>query len=133
MIVPFEILFETLICRVLLLCDEPCQIRLGVLGSCLIFRRFPWSGFHFWGWFLDDPIDKGQRLHARVCQVILLLVLVENGKPMRLRLLNKGATPLDRRLFALEVPRTSWTSDVRHLVSRVVHNDVLVVTQKVRV
>ena len=52
---------------------------------------------------------------------------------MRLRLLNKGATPLDGCLFTLEIPCAPRTSYVRHFVSGVIHDDILVVTEKVRV
>jgi len=40
MVVPFEVLLESLVCRVFLLDVEPCQVRLGVLGSRLVLCRF---------------------------------------------------------------------------------------------
>ena len=133
MVVPFEVLFESLICRVFLLDVKPCQIRLGVFGARLVLRRFPWSRLDLGSRLFNNPINKRQSLHARVCQIILLLVLVEDGYPVRLRLLNKGSTPLYGRLFALQVPCAPRTGDVRHLVTCVVHDDILVVTEKVRV
>ena len=133
MVVPFEVLFEPFVRRVFLLDVEPCEIRLGVLGARLVLCRFSRSGLDFCSRFFDHSVDKRQSLHARVCQVILLLVLVENGYPLWLRLLNKGATPLDGRLFTLEVACASRAGDIRHLVTCVIHDDILVVTEKVRV
>jgi len=132
-IVPFEVLFEPFVRRVFLLDVEPCQIRLGVLGTRLVLSRFPWSSFDLGNRLFNHPIDKRKCLHARVCQVVLLLVLVKNGYPVWLRLLNKDATPLDGCLFALQVPCAPRTGDVRHLMSRIVHDDILVVTEEVRV
>ena len=132
-VIPFQVLFEPFVRRVFLLDVKPRQIRLGVFGARLILCRFPWSRLDFCGWFFDDSVDKRQRLHARICQVILLLVLVENGYPVWLCLLNKGTTPLDGCLFALQVSCAPRTGDVRHLVTGVVHDDILVVTEKVRV
>ena len=131
MVIPSKVLCESFISRVLLLDDKPCQVRLGVLGARLILGRFPWSGLDLGNRLFNDPVYKGQSLHARVCQVILLLVLVENGNPLRLRLLNKGTASLDRSLFTLEVACTSWTGNVRHLVTCIVHYDILVMTEKV--
>jgi len=133
MVVPFEVLFESFVRSVFLLDVEPRQVRLGVLGARLVLCWFPWSGLDFRGRLFDDPIYERQSLHARVCQVILFLVLVENGYPMWLRLLNKGATPIDGCFFAFEVPCASRTGNVRHLVACVINDDILVVTEKVRV
>lgn len=133
MIVPFEVLFESFVCRVFLLDEEPRQVRLGVLGTRLVLRRFPWSRLDFCSWFFNDPVDERQSLHARICQVILLLVLVEDWYPMRLRLLNKGATPLDGCFFAFKVACASRTGNVRYLVTCVINDDILVVTEEVRV
>ena len=133
MVVAFQVLLEPFVRCVFLLDVEPRQVRLGVLCACLVLSRFPWSRLDFGNRLFNHPVDKGQSLHARVCQVILLLVLVENGYPVWLRLLNKDSTPLDGRLFALQVPCATRTSNVRHLVPRVVHDDILVVTEKVRV
>jgi len=132
-VVPFEVLLEPFVRRVFLLDVEPRQVRLGVLGARLVLRRFPWSRLDLGNRLFNHSIDKRKCLHARICQVIFLLVLVKNGYPVWLRLLNKGATPLDGRLFALEVPCASRAGDVRHLVTCVVHDDILVVTEKVRV
>ena len=133
MVVPFQVLFESLVRRVFLLDVEPCQVRLGVLGSRLVFRRFPWSRLDLGSRFFNDSVDKRQSLHARVGQVIFFAMLIEDGYPVWLRLLNKGATPLDGCLFALQVPCASRTCNVRHLVTGVIHDDILVVTEKVRV
>jgi len=133
MIVPFEVLFEPLVRRVFLLDVQPRQVRLGVLGACLVLRRFPWSRLDLSNRLFNNSVDKRQCLHARVCQVILLLVLVKNGYPVWLRRLDKDSTPLDGRLFALQVPCAPRTSNVRHLVTCVVHDDILVVTEEVGV
>jgi len=133
MIVPFEVLFEPFVSRVFLLDVKPSQVRLGVLGARLVLCRFPWSRLDLGNRLFNNSVDKRQCLHARVCQVILLLVLVENGYPMRLCRLDKDSTPLDGRLFALQVPCAPRTGDVRHLVTCVVHDDILVVTEEVRV
>jgi len=133
MIVPFEVLLKSFVCRVFLLDEEPCQVRLGVLGTRLVLGRFPWSRLDFCSWFFNHPVDKRQSLHARVCQVILLLVLVEDWYPMWLSFLNKGSTPIDGCFFAFEVPCASRTGNVRHLVACVINDDILVVTEEVRV
>jgi len=133
MVVPFEVLFEPFVRSVFLLDVQPCQVRLGVLCACLVLCWFPWSRLDFGNRLFNDPVNKRQSLHARVCQVILLLVLVENGYPVWLRRLDKGSTPLDGRLFALEVACAPRTGDVRHLVPCVIDDDILVVTEKVRV
>ena len=133
MIVPFQVLFESFVRRVFLLDVKPRQIRLGVFGARLVLSRFPWSRLDIGNRLFNDSINKRQCLHARVCQVILLLVFVENGYPVWLRLLNKGATPLDGCLFALQVACASRPCDVRHLMTCVVHYNILVVTEKVRV
>ena len=95
MVVPFQVLFEPFVRRVFLLDVEPRQVRLGVLGSRLVFRRFPWSRLDLGSRFFDDSVDKRQSLHARVCQVIFFAMRFEDWYPVRLRLLNKGSTPLD--------------------------------------
>ena len=133
MIVPFHVLFESFVRRVFLLDVQPCQVRLGVLGARLVLCRFPWSCLDFGNRLFNHSINKRQSLHARISQVILFLVLVEDWYPVWLRLLNKDTTPLDGRLFALQVPCTPRAGDVRHLVSCVVHDDILVVTEEVRV
>jgi len=132
MVVSFEVLFETFVRRVFLLDVQPRQVRLGVLGARLVFCRFSWPSLDFCGRLFDDPVDKRKRLHARVCQVIFFAMRFENGYPVWLRLLDKGETPLDGCLFALEVPCTSRACNVRHLVSCVIDDDILVVTEKVR-
>ena len=133
MVVSFEVLFESFVRRVFLLDVEPRQVRLGVFCARLVLCRFPWSRLDFGNRLFNDPVDKRKCLHARVCQVILLLVLVENGYPVWLRLLNKDTTPLDGCLFALQVPCAPRTGDVRHLVTCIVHDDILVMTEEVRV
>jgi len=132
-VVPFQVLFESFVRRVFLLDVKPRQVRLGVFCARLVLCRFPWSRLDFGNRLFNNPINKRKCHHARVSQVILLLVLVEDWYPVWLRLLNKDATPLDGRLFALQVPCAPRTGYVRHLVSRVVHDDILVVTEKVRV
>lgn len=131
MIVPLQVFFESFVCHVFLLDVKPRQIRFGILGSCLVLCRFSWTSLHFGSRLLNDSVDERKSLHARVCQVILLLVLVKHWDPMRLRLLNKGSTPLDGCFFALKIPGTSRTGNVRYFVSSVVDDDVLVVTEEV--
>ena len=133
MVIPFEVLLKSFVRRMFLLDVQPRQVRLGVLGARLVLRRFPWSRLDLGNRLFNDPINKRKCLHARVCQVILLLVLVENRYPMWLRLLNKDATPIDGCLFALQVTCAPRTGNVRHLVTGVVHDDILVVTKEVRV
>jgi len=133
MIVPFEVLFEPFVSRVLLLDVQPRQVRLGVFGARLVLCRFPWSRLDLGNRLFNHPVDKRKCLHACISQVIFLLVLVEDWYPVWLRLLNKGSTPLDGCLFALQVPCAPRTGNVRHLVTCVVHDNILVVTEEVRV
>ena len=133
MIVPFEVLFEPFVRRVFLLGVQPRQVRLGVLGARLVLCRFPWSRLDLGNRLFNHSVYKRKCLHTRVCQVILLLVLVEDWYPVWLRLLNKDTTPLDGCLFALQIPCASRTGDVRNLVTCVINDDILVVTEKVRV
>jgi len=133
MVVPFEVLFESFVRRVFLLDVQPRQVRLGVLGARLVLCRFPWSRLDLGNRLFNHPVDKRKCHHARISQVILLLVLVEDWYPVWLRLLNKDTTPLDGCLFALQVPCAPRTGDVRNLVTCVINDDILVVTEKVRV
>jgi hypothetical protein len=60
-------------------------------------------------------------------------VLVENGHPMWLCLLKKCTTPVDGRLFALEIACTPWTGNIWHFMTGIPNDNILVVTEEVRV
>ena len=114
---------------------QPCQVRPAILGRSLIFGRLAWPLFlrflglrHRW-----HTIDIAQGLHARVSQIILLLVAVKVTEPIGVGRLNEGPAALDRRLLALEVFGPTGTGHVRNLVPGVPDDDIFVAAQKVGV
>jgi len=62
MIVPFEVLFEPFVSRVFLLDVQPCQVRLGVLGTRLVLGRFPGSRLDLGSRLFNHPVDERQSL-----------------------------------------------------------------------